>query len=265
MGNRYWITGVQLGMLIGVPTMEKRNELGEAIMNRQMLILGKGILAKTFPESTKEETKGCGKYFPGVNVFCGDSRRPLCSECREDTKEELDEDSVLLNWIKKNYGAKRCGEVLETCGSCVAWNLYDRLVQNKPLIQNDLQDTKSALCECGHKRELHTRHCKHEEWDEKQQTMMPCKCKRFVEQQDKKGCNKYFEDEDRSCGDKYGYHDDEIRKYIKKKSSFDIWLCEKCQEDRQHAPMCKDYCIKCKTKLKSAKEFDTCEECMKSE
>ena len=48
-------------------------------------------------------------------------------------KAELDEDKVLFNWIKKNYG-ERCPEVEKGCACCTAWNLYDRLVQDINLI-----------------------------------------------------------------------------------------------------------------------------------
>ena len=45
-----------------------------------------------------------------------------------------------------------------------------------------------------------------------------------------KGCKKYFEGEDRTCGDQYGYYENEKRPYVKKQSSFDIWLCSSCDK-----------------------------------
>ncbi len=43
-----------------------------------------------------------------------------------------------------------------------------------------------------------------------------------------KGCGKYFKEAYRTCGDYYSYHEDEERPYIKRKTTFDIWLCNEC-------------------------------------
>ena len=40
------------------------------------------------------------------------------------------------------------------------------------------------------------------------------------------GCGKYYKEKDRICGNKYGYKNNEKRSYIKKKTSFDIWICK---------------------------------------
>ena len=45
---------------------------------------------------------------------------------------------------------------------------------------------------------------------------------------EEKGCGKYIKSEDRSCGDCYGYRENEERPYVKKKGNFDKWLCKKC-------------------------------------
>jgi hypothetical protein len=45
-----------------------------------------------------------------------------------------------------------------------------------------------------------------------------------------KGCGKMIEEADRLCGIKYGYYKDEKREYIKKKTDYDIWLCENCSK-----------------------------------
>lgn len=47
-------------------------------------------------------------------------------------KIELDGNKVLFNWVKTIYG-KRCPEIEEGCACCIAWNLYDRLVQDTEL------------------------------------------------------------------------------------------------------------------------------------
>jgi hypothetical protein len=44
-----------------------------------------------------------------------------------------------------------------------------------------------------------------------------------------KGCRKYIKIQDRHCGDKYGYYKEEERSYIKNKTGYDIWLCDKCE------------------------------------
>ena len=48
---------------------------------------------------------------------------------------ELDEDKTLFNWIKDNYGT-RCPDFEKECGCCIAWNLYDRLIQKTDLNLN---------------------------------------------------------------------------------------------------------------------------------
>lgn len=45
---------------------------------------------------------------------------------------ELDEKNILSNWVKSTYG-ERCSETEEGCACCIAWNLYDRLVQDTEL------------------------------------------------------------------------------------------------------------------------------------
>jgi hypothetical protein len=49
------------------------------------------------------------------------------------------------------------------------------------------------------------------------------------EEELKKGCGRYIEEEDRDCGNKYGYYKRERRNYIVKKSGYDLWLCPTCQ------------------------------------
>lgn len=44
------------------------------------------------------------------------------------------------------------------------------------------------------------------------------------------GCRKYFANEDRRCGDEYGYRPYERRKYIKQKAEYDFWLCQECEK-----------------------------------
>lgn len=47
---------------------------------------------------------------------------------------ELDSNKVLFNWMKKNYGT-RCKDFEKGCACCVAWKLYDRLIQKRSLIE----------------------------------------------------------------------------------------------------------------------------------
>ena len=54
----------------------------------------------------------------------------------KELEDDLDEDKILFNWIKEGYG-ERCSDYSEGCACCVAWELYDRLVQKKDLIQKD--------------------------------------------------------------------------------------------------------------------------------
>lgn len=49
------------------------------------------------------------------------------------------ENKKIKDWMKENYG-KRCPEYEEGCACCTAWELYDRLVQIKPLIKNGKDD-----------------------------------------------------------------------------------------------------------------------------
>ena len=51
---------------------------------------------------------------------------------------ELDEEGILFNWIKDTYGTK-CKHYEKDCACCVAWELYMRLVQIKPLISPDFK------------------------------------------------------------------------------------------------------------------------------
>lgn len=60
---------------------------------------------------------------------------------------------------------------------------------------------------------------------EKEESSTEQKIKESLE---KKGCEKYIKKEDRICGDKFGYREGEVRDYVKNKTYFDIWLCEKC-------------------------------------
>ena len=53
------------------------------------------------------------------------------------------------------------------------------------------------------------------------------KDKKFTPQTPR-GCGKYLEKDDRTCGDNYGYYQNEKRSYIKKSRDYDIWLCPKC-------------------------------------
>ena len=46
--------------------------------------------------------------------------------------------------------------------------------------------------------------------------------------QEEIGCGRYFKNDDRRCGGKYGYYRDEERDYTENKE-YDIWLCLKCQ------------------------------------
>ncbi len=75
-------------------------------------------------EDTKSEVKG---FVDGMVI----------TECKEDTKSEieLDENKILFNWVKDIYG-KKCSEFEKDCACCIAWELYDRLVQNKDILQN---------------------------------------------------------------------------------------------------------------------------------
>lgn len=45
-----------------------------------------------------------------------------------------------------------------------------------------------------------------------------------------KGCEKYFPDPDRHCGQEYSYYKKEKRRYIKGKPGYDIWLCKTCEK-----------------------------------
>lgn len=45
---------------------------------------------------------------------------------------KLMQNKVLFNWIKDNYGP-RCPDFEKECACCIAWNLYDRLIQKTDL------------------------------------------------------------------------------------------------------------------------------------
>jgi hypothetical protein len=49
-------------------------------------------------------------------------------------KQELDEKGILYKWVQDCYG-QRCKHFEDSCACCVAWGLYDRLVQIEPLVQ----------------------------------------------------------------------------------------------------------------------------------
>ncbi len=46
------------------------------------------------------------------------------------------------------------------------------------------------------------------------------------------GCGKYSKEQDRNCGNKYGYFNNEKRGYVGRKTCFDIWLCQDCEKRR---------------------------------
>lgn len=48
-------------------------------------------------------------------------------------EDDLDKKEVLFGWILETYG-KRCKDYEQNCACCVAWTLYDRLTQKKPLV-----------------------------------------------------------------------------------------------------------------------------------
>ena len=47
---------------------------------------------------------------------------------------ELDENKILFNWVKTVYG-KKCSTFEENCPCCIAWILYDRLIQKTELLE----------------------------------------------------------------------------------------------------------------------------------
>jgi len=47
----------------------------------------------------------------------------------------------LFKWVAEIYG-KRCKEFMKGCACCEAWVLYDRLIQDKPLIQESKEEKK---------------------------------------------------------------------------------------------------------------------------
>ena len=54
----------------------------------------------------------------------------------EENKINLDGGKTLYNWMKTIYG-ERCPEYEKGCSNCTAWNLYDRLIQKKPLVETE--------------------------------------------------------------------------------------------------------------------------------
>ena len=53
MGNRYWITGVQLGMLVGIDTPKGRREIAEKIMDEQYLCEAEEFKKLKYKEAKK--------------------------------------------------------------------------------------------------------------------------------------------------------------------------------------------------------------------
>lgn len=50
---------------------------------------------------------------------------------------ELDKKMILYGWVRDTYGQK-CKDYEKDCACCVAWELYMRLVQVKPLVESTL-------------------------------------------------------------------------------------------------------------------------------
>ncbi len=48
---------------------------------------------------------------------------------------ELDKKGILYAWVKDTYGEK-CKHYEKDCACCVAWELYLRLVQVRPLVES---------------------------------------------------------------------------------------------------------------------------------
>lgn len=99
-------------------TKEEINRQKGVYIERAEPLTTEGIKAicmndKDYAEHCKkrntQDTKGCGKYFSKVNVFCGDSNRPLCKECQEDRKKET------LEKMNKNYKCFECNKSLNNC------------------------------------------------------------------------------------------------------------------------------------------------------
>ena len=54
-----------------------------------------------------------------------------------ESKKNLDHGKVLFNWVKIIY-SERCPEYEKGCSCCTAWDLYDRLIQEKPLVKPEI-------------------------------------------------------------------------------------------------------------------------------
>ena len=120
----------------------------------------------------------------------------------------------------------------------------------------------TKTCKCGHNKLEHnspTGFCCGDNFK--------CPCKKFVAEDEKffkergiilekpqKSCGKFIKKEDRRCGNKYGYHKDEKRHYVKEKTYFDIWLCPSCSGN--HSPEELAYPVKSDSLSTRGKEPD---------
>ena len=73
----------------------------------------------------------------------------MTNKLTKEIEDDLDENRILFKWMIKNYG-KRCPDFEERCACCVAWNLYDRLIQKEDLIKNGEKETfEEHIKHCG--------------------------------------------------------------------------------------------------------------------